>query len=258
MELTKDDPMVCIVDGTYAVQGSSVIVTALPLRTYKEFTTTLAELIEKKIVSDYRNLSVDDNTRFEIEMCVDENGKLPTGNLMKMFRLRRIITMSNLVLLDERGVPKRYKSAEDILLYFHEFRLEFYERRRIAIIENLRKKVVNLDHRMRLLGALISEDPNVKIEYVKRPKADILAEMTVKLPDIPHSVYGELEVKHLNADELENLRVQLETARKNLADLQATTKEAMWKKDLLAFLREYRAIYGGVKNVSAPFAALPW
>jgi DNA topoisomerase-2 len=256
--LPDGEGMVCLIDGTYTLQGNTVIITALPLRTFKEFTAILAALIEKKIVNDYRNLSVGEKIRFEVEMVVDEAGKPPPGNIMKLFRLRRIITMTNLVLLDERGLPKRFRDSEDILNYFHVQRLEFYDRRRLGIIDTLQKKLLNLEHRKILINALISDDPKIKIEYEKRPKAEILAEISIKLPDVPHSIYGELEVRHLNEEELVKLDGQLEAAQGELNALQETTKEAMWREDLLAFLKEYRAIYGGVRNVSEPFKSLPW
>ncbi len=253
----EEEAMVCIVDGTYSIQGNMVIVTALPLRTFKEFATILAKLIDEKVVSDYRNRSVDEDIRFEIEMCVDpETGSLPAGNLMKLFRLRKLIAMTNLVLLDENGLPRRYRSAEEILIYFHEKRLGFYEKRRQSIIRNLRDKLQNLDNRMKLVKLLISKGPE-KIIYEERPEEEILAEITAKLPEVPHEIYRELNIRQLNQNQIIKLTTQLAEAQTELGELEATTKEAMWKCDLLAFLREYRAIYGG-SNVSAGYKEMPW
>lgn len=250
----SDEGMVCVVDGLYTLQGNMVIVTALPLYTLSDFKNTLTKLIDKKIVSDFRNLTTGESIRFEIEMAIDEKtGKMYGGNLMKLFRLRRVISMGNMVLLDEKNLPKRFQSAEHILHYFHDHRLGYYEKRRIGIAESLREKVVHLDRRMRLVKALVVESPD-RIVYANRPKSEVLSEITAKLPDVPHAIYNELHVKNLNQDEIISLGSDLTAARNVLADVETTTKEAMWKKDLLIFLKEYRAIYGS--TLSEPFKAL--
>lgn len=250
LKVPKDDPMVCVVDGTYTIRDNTVIVTALPLRTFNEFKDIIVDLIDKKVVSDYRNLSSGENILFEIDMVVDEEtGKLPPGNIMKLFRLRRIISMSNLVLLDERGLPRRYKSAEDILRYFHNVRLEYYERRRRAIIEELREKLVKLEQKMRLIRALLSEEAD-RIVYTGRDEADIIAEIAQKLPDIPESVYHDLNVRHLNVTQLVKLGEQIKAAQEVLDEMLKTTKETMWKKDLKVFLKEYRAVYGSTLSLA--------
>lgn len=40
-----------------------------------------------------------------------------------------------MVLFDRHGVIRRYESAEDILEEFFELRMEFYSRRRLALIQ---------------------------------------------------------------------------------------------------------------------------
>lgn len=254
-EYTKEDPMVCVVDGVYSVEGTTVIVTALPLRSLKDFKATLALRIEQKIVADYRNATVGDNVRFEIEMCVDPvTGKMASGNLMRIFRLRRIITMSNMVLLDERGLPRRFKGADDILNYFHGMRLEYYGRRLASTTEALRLATVNMEKKLQLVKVIVGGE----ILYHNRPRSEVLAEIDAKLPGTLHSTYIDLKVSNLSVDEIPNLEAELALSREKLAAIESTPKEKLWKTDLLAFLKEYRGMYGGVSNVSDPYKVLPW
>jgi DNA topoisomerase-2 len=255
VKVVDPESMICVIEGIYTVEGNIVTVTELPLRTFKEFRETLGKLIDAKIVQDFKNLSGKDYVKFVIEMVVDENGKLPQGNIVKLFKSRRVISMSNLVLLDENGLPRRFKSSNDILVHFHAVRLEYYEKRRMWFVQKLKKNLENLDQRRRLVEALTVPGPN-RISWEGRSKDEVLQEIALKLPDIDRSIYDELPFKSVNRDEIEKLQKKIDEARKALEEMEATTKEKLWKADLLDFLKEYRKICGS--NVSEHYKHLQW
>jgi hypothetical protein len=46
-----------------------------------------------------------------------------------------LLRAGNMVLFDQRGVIKRYETAEDILKEFYELRIDYYGKRRLCLIK---------------------------------------------------------------------------------------------------------------------------
>lgn len=261
---------VCVIEGSYTVKADgTIIVTSLPLRTISWFRTMLNTLLVReskkkikgedddgdekeekdydeiesrpRIVKDYRNLTIDEDIRFEIELKKDSNGDLPKYDLVKLLRLKRVISMANIVLLDEDGVPKKFSGAADIIKYFHKFRLELYEKRRQLVIKNMKVKVIKLEY----IAAVTKTLANGTVQCAGRKVEDIITDLKTHLPEVPvEDIFDDLKLKGITMEETEKCLKQAAEMRKQLEDLENTTASGLWQKELLAFLEVYRAVYG--------------
>jgi DNA topoisomerase-2 len=86
-------------------------------------------------------------------------------------RLKRLLKMEerqteNFTVLDERGKLKIFNSASEIIEYFVQFRLSFYEKRKQYIIDTLNQELTLLSNRALFVKAII--EGKLKINNVPR------------------------------------------------------------------------------------------
>lgn len=162
----KENPNKWYAKGIYELGKCNVHVTELPPDwTFEKYESYLDGLVDKKTIKDYDNNSssvVDYDLKFkkdELQALVDKD-KLE--NLLK-------ITSSfteNLTTLDENGKLKIFDCAEDIVKYFVEFRLGYYQKRKDYLLDKYNKELRELCLRAKFIKAII--DKKLVVNNVKK------------------------------------------------------------------------------------------
>eukprot|EP00879_Flechtneria_rotunda_P032639 GHRR01035889.1.p1 GENE.GHRR01035889.1~~GHRR01035889.1.p1 ORF type:complete len:230 (+),score=83.06 GHRR01035889.1:563-1252(+) len=101
-----------------------------------------AALGEGPLLADYKEHHTDEDVHFDLELVP---GKMAAclataGGLEAKFKLASKISTGNMMLFDADGNIKRYNNPEDILTEFFNLRLQFYERRRVSML-NVRGQI---------------------------------------------------------------------------------------------------------------------
>ena len=162
----KENPNKWYAKGIYELGKCNVHVTELPPDwTFEKYESYLDGLVDKKTIKDYDNNSssvVDYDLKFkkdELQALVDKD-KLE--NLLK-------ITSSfteNLTTLDENGKLKIFDCAEDIVKYFVDFRLGYYQKRKDYLLDKYNKELKELCLRAKFIKAII--DKKLVVNNVKK------------------------------------------------------------------------------------------
>lgn len=162
----KENPNKWYAKGIYELGKCNVHVTELPPDwTFEKYESYLDGLVDKKTIKDYDNNSssvVDYDLKFkkdELQALVDKD-KLE--NLLK-------ITSSfteNLTTLDENGKLKIFDCAEDIVKYFVEFRLGYYQKRKDYLLDKYNKELKELCLRAKFIKSII--DKKLVVNNVKK------------------------------------------------------------------------------------------
>ena len=186
------------------------------LQDYKEH---LDELVDKKVISGYKNASTIDQVNFDIS---DYQGL----DLIKDLKLRKSFRTSNMHLFHTSGI-KKYESAEEILGDFFEIRLEYYKKRKVHLIKVLSEKTLVLESKARFIKLVISGE----LVIFKRKQADVEADL-VKLKFDSFEYLWNLKTSQYTEEAIRDLNKLAETCRKELTDLKKTTVVNMWTGDL--------------------------
>ena len=221
-KITKDDDNTWIASGIY---NNGVITELPPGRWTQDFKEHLESLVEKKIITNYKNDSTTDDVRFEVK---GYSGKNP----VKDFKLNKSIHTSNMHLFHPTKGIKKYNTAEDILVDFVEIRLEYYKKRKNHMIKALTEREILLSNKYRFINMVIEGE----IIVFRKPKATLEAELAsldfAKIDDsydylmnIKTYQYTEEAVKSLT-EECKNIKIEITT-------LKGTTIIDMWKSDIL-------------------------
>ncbi|PWA54707.1 topoisomerase II [Artemisia annua] len=131
-------------------------ITELPV---KKWTQDYQEFLDAALGKDIEGYTADyDDTtvNFRITMTEDQMEKAKKEGFSNKFNLTTTLSMANMHLLDAEGKLKKYDTPEQILEEFFYLRLDFYERRKTALLRELKK------------GVLVLEN---KVEYIRQASA---------------------------------------------------------------------------------------
>jgi DNA topoisomerase-2 len=249
--------------GSYMTQGkwervshTQVRIREIPVGTwvtgYKEFLESLVEnnaqtgkrdasaKITKTssrplILKDVKNKTTDENTGidFLIEFRSGDvlDKMIQSGTIEKELKLCKTFNTNNMYLFDDQSVPVKYTSTFDILLDFCDIRLEFYTKRRLHIIEQLKRDLTFLEAKIRFINEYMNGDIEINrkseeyilgvLEQRGYPKSTDSYDYLVRMPIIS-----------LTLERLDDLERGAATKRRALHDIENKTERDLWREDL--------------------------
>ena len=158
-----------IIRGSYQRMNTSTVrVTELPTSiTYESYEKYLDKLCEDKLIVSYDD-NCKDNIEYVIKFTREDLAKLDDEKLVKLLKIEQYET-ENFTTIDENGKLKIFDSAEDIIRYFVDFRLEYYVKRKEYNLNKLKDELNVLANKGKFIKAILDE----KIE-VRNKKKDAL------------------------------------------------------------------------------------
>jgi DNA topoisomerase-2 len=121
-------------------------------------------------ICDFKHYHTNDTVHFEIYVNEEQMDEINAVGLEQFFRLSRNINATNMTLFSPQGKIKQYRSPQEILDDFFEVRLQLYEERKNAILEDLRDISVRLSNQARFIKEFIEK----KLELRAVPRVQIL------------------------------------------------------------------------------------
>ncbi|KAI3510850.1 hypothetical protein L1887_17987 [Cichorium endivia] len=161
---------------------NTLTITELPVRRwtqeYKEFleAAALSGKDKEPFIEEYNAHNDDTTVNFEIIMTAEQMNKAKQEGLLKKFKLTTNLNTSNMHLFDANGVIKKYDTPEQILEDFFHLRLDYYERRKTALLRELGKATLILENKVRFIKEVVEGT----IIVSNRKKADLFAELAKK------------------------------------------------------------------------------
>ena len=154
--------------GIYTIneKKGEVHITELPPSwEFEKYESYLDSLVEKKVIKDYDNNSssgVDYLLKFKKDELQDLISKEKLESLLKISDS----DTENLTTLDENEKLKIFDCVEDIVKYFVDFRLGFYQKRKDYLIEKLSKELRVLAFKAKFIKSII--DKKLVVNNVKK------------------------------------------------------------------------------------------
>ncbi|XP_050387833.1 DNA topoisomerase 2 [Argentina anserina] len=165
------------------VNETTLRISELPIRRwtqdYKEFLESISQGNDKAkdpFIEGFTQHS--DHSTVEILVHLPEENLMAARKegLLKKFRLTTSIGTTNMHLFDPKGVIKKYDTPEQILEEFYHLRLEFYEKRKKVLLDNLELELLKLENKVRFILGVV----NGEIIVSNRKRADLFLELQQK------------------------------------------------------------------------------
>ena len=221
-----------LIKGKYEVKNTTTveITEIVPSYTFEDYETHLSTLIDKGILTSYEDNSnptihyILKFTRSKLSELIDK------GKLEDVLKMQERET-ENLTTLDEFGKLKIFYKSEEIVRYFVNFRLQYYQKRKDFLINQLIRELLILNNRARFIKGII--DGKIKVNKVK--KLEIIQTLTSLKFDMVDDSYNYLlnmAIYSLTLERYEELLKQVETKKIELEEMKRANTTDMYRKDL--------------------------
>lgn len=232
VEPIPDEPGSWAFHGKYEVKNSTTVeITEIPPSfTYEKYEALLDGLIEKGVIHSY-----DDHSSDRVNYVL----KFPRANLQDIIKKEKLgdtLKMKereseNLTTLDENGALKIFKSPEEIIQYFVEFRLGYYSKRKAKLISEITDELRVIGARARFIKAIIEKE----IEVANVKKAEIISsieKLGIKKEEDGYEFLLSMPIHTLTAEKYAELLKKQSSKEKELKDVEKTSPEEFYRKDL--------------------------
>jgi len=247
-----------LIRGKYEKVGNDKIrITELPVGSwtddFKEYIESLTDTTDKSgkkvvpVVKDYDDMSKDTSVDIiitlqkgkleELEAVKLDNG---CNGLEKLFKLFTTASTSNMHLFDADDKLKKYDSVAEIIDDYYETRLKMYLIRKNHMIDVIQKDLILLSNKSKYIQEVLAGTVDLR-----RKKKD---EVTHMLQIKSYAIIGDdEEFKYLTKMPMDSvteenvvkLNKDFEEKTKELIELEATTPQNMWSKELSQLSQEY-------------------
>jgi DNA topoisomerase-2 len=208
---------------------------------YKDFLEHL--IYEKKdgIIKSYTNMSSDILVHFILKFdseqyirikkmlnTIDSDG---ISQLYKYLKLIKTIKQSNMNLYNDKYQIKLYKSPDEILENFYNWRLEFYNKRKELMIKKIKDQINYLNNQIKFIQLVIESDG--KLFKLDDKQMNLFLEKN-KISKVSNS-YDYLTLmtfKQLTKGNLDKLKIKLIDNKTEIKKLELLSNKDLWLNDL--------------------------
>lgn len=228
-----------IIRGKYTKQNTSTVkVTELPpSMTYEKYEDILDKLVEDKLIVSY-----DDNCRDNIDYTIKFNrsalDKLNDEKIIKLLKLEESSTEIYST-LDEFGKLKIFQTTTEIIEYFVNFRLKYYDKRKAFLLDKMNKDLKVLGNRGRFIKAIL--DNKLKINNV--PKLEIIKqieEINLDKMDDSYDYLLRMAIYSLTKEVYEKIKEDFTNKRSEIKVLESTDPKDMYMSELLELKNKFK------------------
>lgn len=165
--------------GTIRQTGDNEVeITELPVRVWtQDFKDKLEEIIKAEkvpsFIKDYTEYNTPVKVHFIIKMEEKHMEISVKNGLEETFKLSKTMATTNLVAFDGQGRIHKYESTLDIMEEFYHIRLNFYEKRKQYLLNEMQRELERLSNQSRFVKMIIDG----KLVVYKKKKAVLVAEL---------------------------------------------------------------------------------
>ena len=213
------------------------IVELPPSMTYEKYEEILDRLVENKEIVSYED-NCKDNIDYTIKFTRANLESLDDTALIKLLKLEESET-ENFNTLDENGKLKIFDSVEDIIQYFINFRLKYYQLRKDFELDKLQHELKVLGNR----GKFIKNILDGKIIVNNKSKDEIVTQIeSIGLEQIDNSYdyLLRMPIYSLTKEMFEKLKEDFSSKKEEIEKLKLVDPKDLYLSDLSDLKKKFK------------------
>lgn len=243
--------------------NSMITITELPIGTWTENYKHFIEssIIDKtsnnkkQFIKSYLNYSTESKVKFELILEPKFYKKLMKKTeleLYKTLKLTNNLSESNMYLFDINNKIRKFKSSEEIMDYYYDIRLNYYNLRKKNMIDILTKKVEELKNKVRFIRKVKAKQVDVLNTNDEKLIKDLEKHKFTKLNnsnDIPcYDYLINMSIRSLTLENAQRMELEYKKLSSELDQLKNKNIKDMWKEDLNNILIENKKYNDNLSN----------
>lgn len=227
----RENPKKWYIRGKFEIKNTSTVkITELPpSMTFEKYENILDSLVDSKQIVSY-----EDNCKDIIDYTIKFNretlSQLDEDKLVKLLKLEETET-EIFTTIDENGKLKIFESDLEIISYFVNFRLSYYDKRKQYLIDKFKYDLKILSNKGRFIKAILDG----KIEVKNTPKEEIIRSIDNLVLDKIDDSYDYLlrmPIWSLTKEVFEKLKMDWKSKKEELALTESLDIKEMYITDL--------------------------
>jgi DNA topoisomerase II len=220
------------------VNTSTVKITELPpSMTYEKYEDILDKLVDNKDIVSYED-NCKDNIDYTIKFTRSDLSKIDDEKLTKLLKLEESST-EIYTTLDEFGKLKIFESTPEIIEYFVNFRLEYYNKRKQFLLDKMNRELKFLSNRGRFIKAIL--DGKLKINNV--PKLEIIKGielLKLEMIDDSYDYLLRMPIYSLTKEMYDKLKEDFVSKKEEIKIMEETEPKEMYLEDLSELKKKFK------------------
>lgn len=227
--------------GTYDIQNTTTVkITELPpSMTFQKYEIHLNSLQDRGIIYSY-----DDNSTNGISYTV-KFARATLADLIKRGKLDQTLKMvetetENLTCLDERGKLIIFEKVQQVVDYFVNFRIKYYDKRKAFLINKYGEELTFLSNKAKFIKLIIEG----KIRVNNVPRKEIVLQLQTTSIDQLNGSYNYLlnmPIHSLTRETYEQLLTDVASVEEQLAKIKSAQPIDMYRTDLIELKKNLKS-----------------
>lgn len=229
----EEEPGRWQVYGAFERAGQTRIrITELPIGyTLDRYNKILGDLWEEKVILDYHDLSDPRTNKFEF--TVSARRDFVQQDDAKVFKALKLVTRmtENFTCMDENNRVREFKDEVEILKAYIDIRMDFYQRRKDSIVQELQKDINYATNRHCFVRMIVDK----KIDIMNKPKketVDLLTSIEMATHEGSYDYLLNMPIHSLTTDTLDALKRKIDDLKARQKVALGKTVADMWTEDL--------------------------
>lgn len=217
--------------GLYHKDNTVIKITELPVGiSTNKYRNYLNELKDKGLLKSYTDYSNSDNIDFLIHGYSGDYSS-------KGLRLIKNIGLSNFMFLDINNKPIKFKTIYDYLEYFYAWRLHYYEKRKVYMLNKLLTQIKDNEIINKYLELSLSG--TIKTGMTTKNIVDILTPYGIDWS----SINKKITINKTTHEHIDKLKTKINKLKAEYNNLYNTQIQQLWINDINEFIENYRRLY---------------
>jgi len=224
--IEKDGDRRFITKGNYTIDKQVITITELPIGVWNEdYILHLEKCMD--ILKDYKDQSTDKKVYFKLTL----KQPMEESDIIKTFKLSTTLSINNMNLFDHNDKLKHYNEVYEICDDFIGIRLDYYEKRRLHLIQILKEEMEVLKNKCNYINELLNDTLDLR-KKTNNDICDILEKKKyTKINDSYHYLI-KMSMDSVCQENVDSLNQQLNGKQSEYDKMWNSSHKDIWKDEL--------------------------